>query len=180
MESRYLVSGLLLTLAACAASAALAAGDTGIEQLAISEGSWVYHGQVRGDARSHPTAFVWHADCRWAANRAFMMCSFSNTWGAKHINSLVVDTFNRHDKAFWHYEIFEDGEAPDKPFAAKMQIDGPTRIEEWTQSEHGKAIRQRIVYQFASDRTVAVSFQQSEDGKVWKTTANATGEKTGP
>jgi len=76
-------------------------------------------------------------------------------------------------------EIFEDGDAPDKPFASKMQIDGPTRIEDWTESHHGKAIRQRIVYKFASDKKVTVSFQQSEDGKVWKTTANGTGEKTG-
>jgi hypothetical protein len=61
-----------------------------------------------------------------------------------------------------------------------MQIDGPTRTEEWTESRHGKTIRHRIVYNFASDKKVTVSFQQSEDGKVWKTTANGTGEKTGP
>jgi len=180
MESRYLVSGLLLPLATCIASAALAAGDAGPEQLAISEGSWVYHGQEFGDAGSRPKAFVWHADCRWSANRAFMMCSFSNTWGKQHINSLVVDTFNRHDHAFWHYEIFEDGDAPDKPFSSKMKIDGPMRTEEWTESHHGKAIRQRIVYKFASDRKVTVSFEQSENGKAWKTTADGTGEKTGP
>jgi hypothetical protein len=180
MKSRYFVSGLLLALAACISSAALAGNDAKLEQLAISEGSWVYHGHMFGGAGSRPTAFVWHADCRWSANRAFMMCSFSNTWAGRHINSLVVDTFNHHDNAFWHYEIFEDGDAPGKPFASKMQIDGPTRIEEWTESHHGKAIRQRIVYKFASARKVTVSFQQSQDGKVWKTTANGAGEKTGP
>jgi hypothetical protein len=169
----------LLPLAACISSAALAAGNAGLEQLAISEGSWVHHGQVFGDAKSRPTDFVWHADCRWSANRAFMMCSFSNVWGGKHINSLVVDTYNAHDKAFWHYEIFEDGDAPGKPFASKMQIDGPTRIEEWTENDRGKTIRQRIVYKFASDRKVNVSFQQSRDGMAWKTTATGTGEKTG-
>ncbi|HEX4156894.1 MAG TPA: hypothetical protein VHY79_00335 [Rhizomicrobium sp.] len=180
MKSRYFVSGLLVAFATCVSSAGLAAGDAGLEQLAVSEGSWVYHGRVLGDAKSRPTDFVWHADCRWAANRAFMMCSFSNTWGGKHINSLVVDTYNHRDKAFWHYEIFEDGDAPGKPFASKMQIDGPTRIEEWTESRHGKPIRQRIVYKFASDKKVSMSFQQSEDGKAWKTTASGTGEKTGP
>ncbi|MGH6877826.1 MAG: hypothetical protein ACREHV_10685 [Rhizomicrobium sp.] len=173
------MSGLFLLLAACISSGALAAGSAGLEQLAISEGNWVYHGQVFGGAGSRPTGFVWHADCRWSANRAFMMCSFSNIWGGRHINSLVVDTFNSHDHAFWHYEIFEDGDAPGKPFASKMQIDGPTRIEEWTESEHGKPIRQRIVYKFLSDRKVTVSFQQYGD-KAWKTTANGTGEKTGP
>lgn len=180
MKSHYFASGLLLSLAACIVSAALAAGDDELAKLAISEGSWVYHGHVSGDAGSRPTDFVWHADCRWSANRAFMMCSFSNTWGKQHLNSLVVDTFDAHDKAFWHYEIFEDGDTPDKPFASKMQIDGPKRTEEWTEHRHGKAVRQRIVYTFASDKKVDVSFQQSEDGKAWKTTANGTGEKTGP
>jgi hypothetical protein len=180
MKSYYFLSGPLLALATCISSAAFAAGDAGLEQLAISEGSWVYHGQVFGDAKSRPTDFIWHADCRWSAHRAFMMCSFSNTWGGKHINSLVVDTFNRRDKAFWHYEIFEDGDAPDKPFASKMQIDGPTRIEEWTENDRGKTMRQRIVYKFESDRKVTVSFQQSKDGNAWKTTATGTGEKTGP
>ncbi len=177
MKHRHIVSGLLGVLAACIASTAFAAG--GLEQLAISEGRWVYHGQVSGDAKSPPTDFVWHADCRWSANRAFMMCSFSNTWGKQHINSLVVDTFNPHDKAFWHYEVFEDGDTPDKPFASKMQIDGSTRSEEWTDSRRGKTIHQRIVYKFLSDKKVTVTFEQSEDGKTWKATATGTGEKTG-
>ena len=161
MKSRHFASALLLSLATCISLAALAADHIGLEQLAISEGTWVYHGQVSGDAGSRPTDFVWHSDCRWSANRAFMMCSFSNTWGKQHINSLVVDTFNPRDKAFWHYEVFEDGDAPDKPFASKMQIDGPTRTEDWTESHHGKTIRQRIVYKFTSDRKVSVLFQQS-------------------
>jgi hypothetical protein len=177
-ETHHVVSGLAPAFAACISSTVFAMDGAGLEKLAISEGSWVYHGQVSGDAKSPPTDFVWHADCRWSANRAFMMCSFSNIWGGKHINSLVVDTFNPHDKAFWHYEIFEDGDQPGKPFASKMQINGPTRIEEWMESRHGKAVRQRIVYKFASDRKVTVSFQQS-DGKAWKTTANGMGEKTG-
>src|SRR5579863_1001421 len=105
MKVSYFVSGLLLSLAACITSAAFAAEDAELAKLAISEGSWVYHGHVSGDAGSRPTDFVWHADCRWSANRAFMMCSFSNTWGKQHLNSLVVDTFDAPDKAFWHYEI---------------------------------------------------------------------------
>src|SRR5580704_7118611 len=142
MKTRRLAR--LVSLASLIASPAFAANDAGLEKLGVSEGTWVYHGHVSGDAKSHPTDFVWHADCRWSANRAFMMCSFSNDWGGQHINSLVVDTFNGQDHAFWHYEIFEDGDAPGKPFASKMQIDGSTRIEEWTESHHGKTIRQRI------------------------------------
>jgi hypothetical protein len=174
MKSRHFASGLLL--AACISSVALA----GPEQLAVSEGSWIYHGHVLGDAKSPPTDFVWHADCRWSANRVFMNCSFANIWGGKHINSLVVDTFNAHDNAFWHYEIFEDSDAPEKPFASKMQIDGPVRSEEWTETDRGKTMHQRIVYTFVSDKKVTVSFQQSEDGNAWKTTAEGRGDKTGP
>jgi hypothetical protein len=178
MKRRRFARLLMVSLASLITAPAFATG--GIEQLAISEGAWVYHGHVSGDAKSPPTDFVWHADCRWSANRAFMLCSFSNTWGKQHINSLVADTYNAHDKTFWHYEIFENGDTPDKPFASKMQIDGPTRTEEWTENHHGKTIHNRIVYTFESDRKVTVSFEKSEDGKVWKTIANGTGEKTGP
>lgn len=179
MKSRRFAFSLLVSLSACISSAAFAAADAGLEQLAVSEGSWVYHGHLLAGSGSRPAAFVWHADCRWSANRAFMMCSFSNTWGKKHINSLVVDTFNPRDKTFWHYEIFEDGDTPDKPFASRMKIDGPTRIEEWTETHRGKSIRQRIVYRFVSARDVTVSFEQSDDGKSWRTTASGTGQKTG-
>lgn len=177
MKRRYVASALLISLASLVASSASSAG--GLEQLAISEGTWVYHGRTSGDAHAPPADFVWHADCRWSANRAFMLCSFSNIWGKEHINSLVADTFNARDNTFWHYEIFEDGDQPDKPFAAKMHIDGPTRTEEWTETDHGKTMHNRIVYNFVSDKKVTVSFQQSEDGKAWKTTASGTGEKTG-
>ena len=86
MKNRYFVPGLLLSLSISLSSAALAAGGAGLQQLAISDGSWVYNGHVLGEAGSRPTDFVWHADCRWSANRAFMMCSFSNSWGKQHIN----------------------------------------------------------------------------------------------
>lgn len=172
------IAGAVLSLVV--SPIALAAPDPHLAQLAVSEGRWVYHGHTLGGGGEKPADFVWNADCRWSANRAFMMCSFSNTWGERHINSLVVDTFNHHDHAFWHYEIFEDDDDAGKPFAAKMHIDGATRSEEWTQGRHGKTVHLRIVYKFASDKTVAVAFEESSDGKTWKTTATGTGEKTGP
>jgi hypothetical protein len=178
MQRFHFIFGLVLVLAG--SPAAFAAPDSHLAQLAVSEGHWVYHGHTFGDAGEKPAKFVWNADCRWAANRAFMMCSFSNSWGGRHIDSLVVDTFNHHDNSFWHYEIFADGDAADKPFASKMSINGSTRSEEWTQTSRDKTSHLRIVYEFASDKKVKVSFQQSADGKTWKTTAVGTGEKTGP
>ncbi|MDE2261997.1 MAG: hypothetical protein KGL45_05705 [Gammaproteobacteria bacterium] len=183
MPNRHLLPGFLLFLASCMPSAALAqsataGGGAELSQLDISAGRWVYHGRFIG-AGARPGAWTWHEDCRWSANRAFMLCSFSNTWAGRHVDSVVADTYNRRDETFWHYEIFDDARSADKPFAARMRIEGPTRIESWTEKHDGKTVHQRIVYKFASANTVTVLFQQSEDGTHWKTTASGTGEKTG-
>lgn len=181
MSSRGLLPGFLLCLVSCipcaavAQSASAAAPELG--QLDISAGRWVYHGHFVARAGARPSAWTWHEDCHWSANRAFMLCSFSNTWAGKHVDSVVVDTYNRRDKAFWHYEIFDDDPAADKPFAARMQIDGPTRTESWTETHKGKTVHVRIVYKFASANSVTVLFEESKDGTHWRTTASGTGEK---
>ncbi|HET9107780.1 MAG TPA: hypothetical protein VFN79_11375 [Steroidobacteraceae bacterium] len=108
-----------------------------------------------------------------------MLCSFSNTWAGRHVDSVVVDTYDPQKKTFWHYEIFNTGRAAGKPFAARMRIDGATRSEAWTRRRDGKVVHQRIVYEFAAGGKVSVSFQQSSDGTHWKTTATGTGEKIG-
>jgi hypothetical protein len=183
MRSRHLLPGFLLFLAPCMPVAAVAqslpAGDTGLRQLDISAGRWVYHGHFLAGAGSHAGgAWTWNEDCHWSANGAFMLCSFSNTWAGRHVDSVVVDTYNRRQKEFWHYEIFDDDRSPDKPFAARMRIDGPTRIESWTETRAGKTVHWRIVYKFASRHGVAVLFQKSDDGTHWDTTASGSGEKT--
>lgn len=180
MNSRLLLPGFLLLLVSSLPPAAVAqsppAQESPLHQLDVSAGHWVYHGQSLGGKRAQPSAWTWNEECRWSANHIFMLCSFSNTWGGKHVDSVVVDTYSRKDGAFWHYEIF-DGSA-DKPFASKMQIDGATRTESWTETRKGKSVRQRIVYEFASPRKVTVQFQRSQDGTHWQTTASGTGEKT--
>ncbi len=182
MNSRRLLPGFLLLISTLPA-AALAAGRPGhgatLRELAVSAGRWVYHGQFRTRGAASPSAWTWHEDCRWSANRAFMVCSFSNTWAGRHVDSVVVDTYDRHDHAFWHYEVFNSGRSAGKPFAARMQIHGPTRVESWTSRRNGKVVRERIVYDFASSSRVTVQFQQSRDGIHWKTTASGVGEKTG-
>lgn len=183
MSHTHFRSGLLLVFAACVSAAALAAsppaGGARLRQLDVSVGRWVYHGHFLAHAGAHPSAWTWHEDCRWSDNRVFMLCSFSNTWAGKHVDSMVVDTYDRGDDTFWHYEIFDSGGSAGKPFAARMRIEGPTRIESWSKSRGGKTIRQRIVYRFASDKRVTVLFQESRDGSRWKTTATGTGERTG-
>ena len=180
MSSRLILPGFLLALIPYLPSAALAQSastqDSPLQQLDVSAGHWVYHGQSTDGKGAHPSAWTWNEECRWSANRIFMLCSFANTWGGKHVDSVVVDTYSRKDGAFWHYEIFNDSGA--KPFASKMQIDGTTRTETWTETRKGKSVHQRIVYEFASPGKVTVQFQKSPDGTHWQTTASGTGEKT--
>jgi len=184
MSSRPLLPGFLLFLSCCMPCAAFAqgppAGGAELGQLDISSGRWVYHGHFLSAAGAQRGAWTWHEDCRWSANRAFMLCSFSNTWAGRHVDSVVVDTYNRRDESFWHYEIFDDDSSPGKPFASQMRIDGSTRTESWTETHQGETVHVRIVYKFASDRSVTVVFQESKDGTSWRTTASGTGEKTGP
>ncbi|MGH8181968.1 MAG: hypothetical protein ACRETR_13425 [Steroidobacteraceae bacterium] len=179
MSSRLLLPGFLLVLIPYIPSAALAqtpaAQDGPLQQLDVSAGHWVYQGQSLGEKGAHPSAWTWNEECRWSANHIFMLCSFSNTWGGKHVDSVVVDTYSRKDGAFWHYEIFNDSGA--KTFASKMQIDGATRTESWTETRKGKSVRERIVYQFTSPSEVTVKFQRSQDGTHWQTTASGKGEK---
>lgn len=181
MNSRLLLPGFLMLFASCMATAAPAgspaAAGTEIHQLDVSAGRWVYHGRFLGGKGGHPSDWVWHEDCRWSDNHVFMLCSFSNTWAGRHVDSVVVDTYDRTGATFWHYEIFNSGDSAGKPFASKMRIDGNMRTESWTETRKGKSVHQRIVYKFASADKVAVMFQQSQDGMHWKTTASGTGEK---
>jgi hypothetical protein len=178
MNQRHLLPGLLLSLASGLAGAASPpAAGAKLHELEVSAGRWVYHGHFIGGPKSRPSAWTWHEACRWSANRVFMLCSFSNTWAGRHVDSIVVDTYDAQSETFWHYELFNSGRSAGKPFASRMRIDGPTRIESWTDEVRGKAVHQRIVYQFASADKVTVSFQQSQDGTHWRTTASGTGEK---
>ena len=183
MKNRHLLAAAMLPLASWTAGAAPAhsppADGATQRELDVSAGRWVYHGHFLGGADAPASPWTWHEDCRWSANRLFMLCTFSNTWAGRHVDSVVVDTYDPKGGSFWHYEIFNSGRSAGKPFAVRMQIDGATRTESWTGRVKGKTLHQRIVYQFASDERVTVLFQESEDGAHWKTTASGTGEKTG-
>jgi hypothetical protein len=182
MNNRCLLPGFLLVLVSslpCAAIAQSPPADSPLHQLDVSAGRWVYHGHYVGAKPGHASNWTWNEDCRWSANRAFILCSFSNTWAGRHVDSVVIDTYDPHGKSFWHYEVFNSGDSAGKPFASKMQIDGATRTESWSDMRHGKSVHQQIVYKFASDSKVTVVFQRSTDGTHWDTTATGTGEKLG-
>lgn len=189
MNHRHLLSGSSLLLVSTAVTAALAQSPPArspstqsaqLQKLDVSAGTWVYHGHFLGGPKAPPSPWSWHEDCRWSGNHVFMLCSFSNTWAGRHVDSEVVDTYDPKGDSFWHYEIFNSGASAGKPFAVRMQIEGSVRTESWTETRKGKSVHQRIVYRFASGERVQVFFEESSDGTHWKTTASGTGEKTGP
>ena len=182
--SRHLASAGLLSVWMVGApigalAATPAAMHSKLRELEISAGHWVYHGQfLAGHQARQP--WTWNEHCRWSDNRVFMLCSFSNEWAGRHVNSVVVDTYDPQHHTFWHYELFNSGSAAGKPFASRMRIAGPTRTESWTETHAGKVVRQRIVYHFTSATSVTVEFQSATHGAHWQTTASGTGHKVGP
>jgi hypothetical protein len=183
MSNRHFPPEFLLLLASCLTSVAIAAAPSAdaakLHQLDVSAGRWIYHGHFLGSGGAHPGPWTWNEDCHWSATHVFMLCSFSNTWAGRHVESEVVDTYDSRGDTFWHYEIFASGDSAGKPFASKMRIEGATRTESWTQTRKGKSFQQRIVYKFAGDDKVTVMFQRSDDGAHWTTTAMGTGQKGG-
>ena len=170
-----------MVLAAMVSVSALAAGNQALspelQKLDISAGRWVYHGKTLNTTSGKAGNWTWNEDCGWSANRVFMVCSFTNNWAGKTVKSLVVDTYNRKDKSYSHYELFNGGDSGAKPFISKMTIIGNTRIEYVTDSEHGKKIETRITYAFDSPTHVKVKIEISHDGTHWVTVDEGEGVK---
>ena len=142
-----------------------------VAQLAPSIGRWVFHGTSREHGKTVP--FTWNEDCRWSSNRLYLECTFSNVWGGKPVESLVVDTYNSEDHGFWHYELYASG-APSKDLlVSRMTIEGNTWIE-YGEAKPGKPLTERIVYRWDPPARVHVEIQHSKDGKTW--TVEAAGD----
>lgn len=144
-------------------------------------GRWVFHGRSLSTPFSKPSRWVWHADCRWSVpDRLFLECSFDNVWGDRPVRSLVIDTYNTHDRRFWHYEVFAAGASGGHPFASHLMIHGPIWIESGGGgSSHGK-IRQRIVYHYLSATRVRVAIELSRHGTHWITVDRGLGVRQRP
>lgn len=167
-------------IASLASGSALAGGrdlSPELQKLDVSVGRWVFHGQTL-DARSgKKRSWIWNEDCRWSANRTFMLCSFNNDWAGTIVNSVVVDTYNRKDKSYWHYEIFDGGDSGARPFISRMTIDGNTRTEYAESVDHGEKHETRVIYLFDSLTHVNVKIETSRDGAKWVTVDQGTGVK---
>ena len=173
---RILMVVILAGIASLAARASADSRPSELQKLDIATGHWVFHGKSR-DGSGKSGSWTWRADCRWSADKLYLLCLFHNTWSGQAIKSLVVDTWNAHDKSYWHYEMFSAGASGEHPFSSRMTIKGNTWIEYGRSDEHGKTIRTRIVYVYASATRVHVEIQVSDDGKHWKTVDSGEGVK---
>jgi len=165
----------------CALSTAAAADNQPLspelQKLNIFVGHWEFHGKTLATPFGKAGAWTWNEDCRWSDDRVFLLCSFANVWSGKTVKSLVVDTYNRKDHAYWHYELFADGQTGSRPFISKMTIAGNTWTEYGQDEDHGKKISERIVYRYTSSTEVDVEIQVSRDGTHWITVDRGEGVK---
>lgn len=177
---RILFSILLVSVMATPALAAeRKAPSPEMQKLGVSVGRWVFHGETPKAGHGKAGQWTWKEDCRWSENREFLLCSFDNVWSGRSVKSLVVDTWNDRDHGFWHYELFNSGAGGAKPFAARMTIDGNTRVEYAESIDHGKPSRTRITYVFDSPGHVDVKIESARGDSKWVTVARGEGVKQG-
>ncbi|MGE5625763.1 MAG: hypothetical protein ACM3ZT_09475 [Bacillota bacterium] len=150
-----------------------------LKALDAQAGHWVYKGTTTDSDTGKTGSFTWDERCSWSADKLFLMCSFDNDWSGDKVQSLVVDTWNAKDQAYWHYEFFAVGAAGGKPFASKMTIQGNTWTElgEDADAKTGKKSWDRISYVYTSPTEVKVKIEVSSDQENWKTVLDGTGAK---
>ena len=151
-----------------------------LKKLDIATGQWVFHGKSLDTPYSKAGEWTWNETCRWSSDHIYLVCTFANMWSGQAVNSLVVDTYNTHDKTYWHYEMFSAGAGGKHPFSSRMTIKGNTWIESGEDEHKGTKIKERIVYTYASPARVAVEIQVSKDGSHWITVDKGEGVKQNP
>jgi hypothetical protein len=140
-----------------------------LESLSIAAGTWLYHGVNNATADQKAGTWTWLENCGWSPNRAFMACSFTmNDPDGVH-KSLAVNTYNDHDRSYWHYEVFTDDGA--NPFIARMTVSGET----WTYDGKAGKTSWHISYHYESATKVTLRIEKSTDHVHWTTVAHAEG-----
>lgn len=175
----FILAAAGLFLAVVAQAAGTHPRSPELKKLDIATGRWVFHGKSLTTPYSKAGEWTWHENCRWSSDRIYLVCTFDNTWSGQALKSLVVDTYNTHDKSYWHYEMFSAGASGKHPFSSRMTIRGNTWIEFGEDKDNGKKIKERIVYTYASPTRVDVKIQMSKDGSHWTTLDKGGGIKQG-
>lgn len=172
-----------LSCLALFASTAIFAGNADplspeLQPLDRAVGKWIYHGENAQTAYTKAGKWTWEESCDWSANRIYLICSFAMDWPEGPDHSVSISTYNKVDKAYWHYEILDDYKG-NKPVVARMTVAGDT----WTDvsenvEAHSKTISQyRVVYDYVASTRVAVKFEISMDATHWITLGRGEGIK---
>ena len=171
---------LVLLAASLGLFAAAHAGERGrptaLRGLDPAVGRWVFHGR---SLSPRPSVWTWHADCRWSRpDRLFLECTFDNDWNGRRVRSLVVDTYNTHDHAFWHYEMFAAGAGGARPFVSRLII----QPDLWVEESPGRAGRgaERIVYHYLPDHRVRVTIEVRAPSGSWTRVDRGVGRRLPP
>ena len=171
---------LVLLAASLGLFAAAHAGERGrpaaLRELDPAVGRWVFHGR---SLSPRPSVWTWHADCRWSRpDRLFLECTFDNDWNGRRVRSLVVDTYNTHDHAFWHYEMFAVGAGGARPFVSRLII----QPDLWVEESPGRAGRgaERIVYHYLPDHRVRVTIEVRAPSGSWTRVDRGVGRRLPP
>lgn len=171
-----IVAGMCLALAAALLAQSPATPSPELQKLEVSLGRWVFHGTAKNARTGKVTEWTWNEDCGWSPNHLFLQCAFDNVWAGRPVRSLVVDTYNSTDHAYWHFEMYAAGETGAHPFVSKMDVQGDTWIE-YGASTAGKPPTERIVYNWGPAGKVKVAIERSTDGATWTTVDEGTGTR---
>jgi hypothetical protein len=163
------ICGMLGGAAVAQRSAAAKPAVRELRMLNVSLGRWVFHGTSKSRTGKTGT-WTWRENCQWSPNHIYLECTFSNVWSGRPAESLVVDTYNAVDHAFWHYEMFSAGGRGAKPFAAKMAVTPTTWV------EYGGP-HERITYHWGPAGHVKVAIEASKDGTHWTVVDQGTGTR---
>jgi hypothetical protein len=152
-----------------------------LQALDIGVGTWTYHGTNLQTPYTKAGSWMWDVKCSWSANRIYLLCSFVMSWPEGPDHSVSISTYNKVDKAYWHYEIIDDYKG-DKPVISRMTVSGNTWIETTENvAANGKTTPHfRVVYEYTSPTRVEVKFQTSKDATHWTTLGQGEGIKQSP
>lgn len=172
--SRFALISLLSLPPALAAGMAPLSPE--LQRLDKGVGTWIYHGENVQTAYTKAGKWSWQVNCGWSANRIFLACSFVMNWPEGTDHSLSISTYNKVDKAYWHYEVLDD-EKGNRPVISHMTVAGDTWIDASDNVDAGnkRASHYRVVYRYASPTRVEVKFEISKDAIHWMTLGQGEG-----
>ena len=154
-------SGVLMQAAAMAAEPAALPPE--LQPLNLIVGTWRFQGETLAVGDQKAEKWTWTEECSWTANRAFITCSYVMNYPGKVVKSQVIDTYNRQDQAYWHYEMFDSDGNGAEPFISKMTISG----NRWTNFGTADQKTYRVTYEFVTPAHISLRVESTSDNVTW-------------